>query len=138
MCVCAPFPLRPLPFFFSSLQPHSLTPPPPPHTRAPPAHLQSKQPEAPLDLSTRPRARDIQRYLAVAAAMVGDELEEGALLPAGGAANERRKEAAAETDTLNNLRDKVKSDTAARAKIVAAEAAKAAALAALENMPVKK
>ena len=114
--------------------PLSLTPTHPPRTQL----LQSKQPEAPLDLSTRPRARDIQRYLAVAAAMVGDELEEGALLPAGGVANERRKEAAAETDTLNNLRDKVKMDTAARAKIVAAEAAKAAALAALENMPVKK
>jgi len=70
--------------------------------------------------------------------MVGDELEEGALLPAGGAANERRKEAAAETDTLINLRDKVKLDTAARAKIVAAEAARAAAQAALDNMPVKK
>ena len=70
--------------------------------------------------------------------MVGDELDEGALLPAGGVANERRKEAAAETDTLNNLRDKVKTDAAARAKIVAAEAAKASALAALDALPVKK
>jgi hypothetical protein len=69
--------------------------------------------------------------------MVGDELDEGAQLPIGITANERRKEAAAETDSVHNLRDKVKGEAAARAKIVAAEAAKAAALAALENMPKK-
>ena len=90
-----------------------------------------------MDPSTKPKARDIQRFLAVAAAMVGDELEEGALLPQG-AGNQARKDAAKELDSMMSLRDKVKMEGTVKLKAHQAETARIAAALAEEELKQSK
>lgn len=99
--------------------------------------LQSAKADAPLDPSSKPKARDIQRFLAVAAAMVGDELEEGALLPQG-AGNQARKDAAKELDSMVHLRENIKRDGAHKLKAHQQETARLAAALAEEELKQSK
>ncbi len=76
------------------------------------------QPDA---AAAKPKARDIQRFLAVASAMVGDELEEGistsggvAVAAAAAAVAARRDGAVA--DSVVSLRERVKLESLAKVR----------------------
>lgn len=107
---------------------HNLPPTP---TRQPKIHPRSSYPQvakaraaAASTEATKPKARDIQRYLAIASAMVGDDFEEGfqaSLAPP--AAGGRRADA---TDGVMS-RDALKRQTTARVQLAEAKAAALAA-----------
>ena len=98
---------------------HTNTPPPltlPHHTQT---HTQVKAAGVQADAAAaKPKARDIQRFLAVASAMVGDELEEGistaggAAVAAAAAAVAARRDGAV-ADSVLSLRERVKLDSMA-------------------------
>ncbi len=72
--------------------------------------------------AAKPKARDIQRFLAVASAMVGDELEEGistaggaAVAAAAAAAVAARRDGSA-ADSVLSLRERVKLESMAKVR----------------------
>ncbi len=114
-----------------------VSPPPPPPIPFPQA--KSMEDTAPLDPASKPKARDIQRFLAVAAAMVGDEIEEGAIAPVGGVgSNQSRKDAHKEGENLVNLRDKVKLEGQTKLRAHELEMARRAAALAEEELKASK
>ncbi len=103
--------------------PGSLTPPQPKFTAPLPQVAKARAAAASTE-ATKPKARDIQRYLAIASAMVGDDFEEGfqaSLAPP--AAGGRRADA---TDGVMS-RDALKRQTTARVQLAEAKAAALAA-----------
>ena len=70
------------------------------------------------DAAAKPKARDIQRFLAVASSMVGEELEDGAATAGGGVAvtTAAARRDGAVTDSVLSLRERVKMESAAKVR----------------------